>query len=708
MPAPNHALSRFKHALLIALTAFAIATGLHWMGALQGLENITWTWRVKLGAGTGPATHTIKLIAVDQASLNWAEQTIGETWPWPRQLYDYLLEVCEWSGAKSVCFDVLYTEASSWGRYDDEAFAAGITRNGAVALPVFLGETGIREPPWPMEVPRPPILIEPGGDAGLPRELRATFPTDLLATNAALLASVKAAPDADGVFRAVHPVSLFGGVAVPSLGLAAYLAPIVDTSEVFVTSTPGQLRVGDRKIPLDRQGRAILRFRGDTGTHEAISAAAVLQTAAQLTEGTAPVLSRDVFRDAHVFIGFTAPGLKDLRSTPVAGDYPGVEIHMTFLDNLLSGDLIRSFPFGLAMLLIALSTGATVLLVMLVNRMGGKLLVMTLFLLLPLGVGWIMYGHNSTWPVAYHGLATLLGLGIAVVFQYAVEGKQKRFIKQAFKHYLSGEVIEQMLADPTRLQLGGEKKELTIFFSDLQGFSGISERLGPTELTSLLNDYLSEMTDILLEEGGTLDKYEGDAIIAFWNAPVDQSDHAARCCRAALRCQQRLLERGPDFEAVAGQPLVMRIGIHTGPVVVGNMGSANRFNYTVLGDAANLASRLEGANKFTHTQLMISEATWCRLGRDRAGRCLGSLRVVGRKTPVKVYELFPPDRSMPEWTTRWNDAIAAVEKGHWTRALDLFETIPEQPLRTRYLDQLHGLCEGTVSEWDGVWVLDGK
>ena len=220
----------------------------------------------------------------------------------------------------------------------------------------------------------------------------------------------------------------------------------------------------------------------------------------------------------------------------------------------------------------------------------------------------------------------------ALGLNYVTEGRQKAFYRHAFKHYLSPVVIDRLLEEPSRLKLGGERRELSIFFSDLQGFSSISERLDPQALTTLLNDYLSDMTDIILEEEGTVDKYEGDAIIAFWNAPLTQPDHALRACRAALRCQQKLRERNQEFLQRAGSAFWMRIGINTGPVVVGNMGSRQRFDYTVLGDAANLASRLEGANKAFGTDTMVAESTWIQTNGQLKGREIGLLRVVGRQT----------------------------------------------------------------------------
>ncbi|MCA1808930.1 MAG: adenylate/guanylate cyclase domain-containing protein, partial [Lentisphaerae bacterium] len=204
---------------------------------------------------------------------------------------------------------------------------------------------------------------------------------------------------------------------------------------------------------------------------------------------------------------------------------------------------------------------------------------------LPLPAAASLAAYQAGWWLPFIGpaLATALALIGGVLVNYATEGRQKRFIRSAFRQYLSEDVIRELVNHPERLTLGGEQRTLSIFFSDLQGFTGIAERLEPRELTSLLNEYLSAMTDIIQAEGGTVDKYEGDAIIAFWNAPLPQDDHAARAVRAALQCQARLAEMRPDLRARYGGDLFMRIGVNTGPVVVGNMGSHNRFNYTILG-----------------------------------------------------------------------------------------------------------------------------
>jgi adenylate cyclase len=285
------------------------------------------------------------------------------------------------------------------------------------------------------------------------------------------------------------------------------------------------------------------------------------------------------------------------------------------------------------------------------------------------------------------------------------------FIKNAFKQYLSPAVIEELIQHPEHLKLGGERRMLSIFFSDLEGFTGISEVLDPEALTVLLNDYLSAMTDTIHEEGGTVDKYEGDAIIAFWNAPLQQSDHALRCVRAALRCQVRLAEMRPMFKERLGKDLKMRIGINSGPAVVGNMGSHTRFDYTMIGDAVNLAARLEGINKQFGTYTLISQSTMEQTDGAFPVRELSKVAVVGRKEPVVVYEPMLPDdvERQQNQLARFSEGLALFYQGDFPGAEALFSGLAEaDPAARAYRTKCRELIDHPPEEWHGVWVITTK
>jgi len=253
--------------------------------------------------------------------------------------------------------------------------------------------------------------------------------------------------------------------------------------------------------------------------------------------------------------------------------------------------------------------------------------------------------------------------------------------------------------------------ELSIFFSDLEGFSSFSENLSPEQLTQLLNTYLTAMTAIIHEEGGTIDKYEGDAIIAFWNAPLPVPDHAQRAVRTAIRCQQKLEEIRPELREKFGYELFMRIGVNTGPVVVGNMGSEQRFDYTVLGDAANLASRLEGINKVFGTYTMISEKTRNLLGPDFPARELSRVTVVGREEPVRVYEPMTIEQfnQRKEVLAKFALALDDFYHGKFDTAFTKFQAIrPDDPADRAYMDKCSEFSQNPPAIWEGIWVMDGK
>ncbi len=711
-------MKKFLYALLLATVSAAVVFGVDRHGGWDRWEFASWNWRVAARAAPSHATEDIKLILLDQGSLDWAVQEMGLSWPWPREVYAPIIQFASRGGARAVAFDVLYTEHSGFGVADDEVLGEAIKDGPPFTPAVFLGEGIGRFTAWPDYVPDRALPIagltdwlaaQPRDDVVMPR---ATFPIPEVAEPSTLVADVKGHSDVDGIIRRGALFRVFDDRAVPALGLAAYLAAYYEEHDGHwpnMQIAEGRLQIGSRRIPIDANGRAIFRYRGPSGTHQAFSVAQIIQSELRLQAGEQPTVSPTVFENAYVFLGFSAPGLLDLRPTPLSPVTPGVEVHTTMLDNFLAQDfarpLARRSVLGFSWLWAVLAT--TVLLW--AGKAWRATLAFVLFMSGPWIAGFVLYDFHIWWPIMPSSMTLLLSMIGGVVVSYALEGRQKVFIKGAFKHYLSPAVIEQIMRDPDQLKLGGERRTLSIFFSDLAGFSAISEKLPPQELTQLLNDYLTDMTSIILEEGGTLDKYEGDAIIAFWNAPLEQPDHALRAARTALRCQRKLAERRPAFKARTGVDLYMRVGVNTGDVVVGNMGSHDRFDYTVLGDAANLASRLEGANKAFGTATMVAESTWQGAQDGLVGREIGHITVVGRKTPVRVYEVLGLAGETPPIDP---DAFAAAlqlcVQAEWAEAADAFAAWPDDPLAQTYLRKCRALADEPDGHWDAVWNLTEK
>jgi adenylate cyclase len=691
-------------------------TFLIWLpGWLDTWEAKTWDWRVNLLAKPEEASPQIKLIMLDQNSLDWGEKENGLSWPWPREVYNTIINYCYLSDAKALAFDVLFTEPSKYGVADDGSFGNAIAKYERFVGSIFLSQNSGSEKKWPDYAPEKTIQIQ-----GLEKWLAATkaegiaspmatFSIPEISDNVAIMANVHLDPDHDGVYRRMRLFNIFDGRVIPSLALGAYLAAYPDT---LLSIKRGIFSVGKLDIPIDNQGQAILNFRGPSGAHKAYSAAAVIQSELRLQNNeTPPIKEKNPLKDCYVFFGFSAPGLYDLRPSPVSGVYPGVEIHSTALDNLLAGDFIRdvSTPlvFGLLIFLTLLAGVATAYVSGIIN----SFLVYLLFILLPVGFCLAAYTQGFWLPLVFQELGITITLFSAGAIYYSVEGRQKLFIKNAFKQYLSPAVIEELIQHPERLKLGGERRELSVFFSDLEGFTGISEKLEPEELTALLNEYLSAMTDIIQEEGGTVDKYEGDAIIAFWNAPLDQQDHAARCVRAALRCQTKLAEMRPAIYRRIGKNLNMRIGINSGPAIVGNLGSKTRFDYTMLGDTVNLASRLEGINKQFGTYTIISQSAFDQMEGTFPAREVSRVAVVGRKEPVRIYEpMLPQEFSAREQDLKvFSDGLAAFYEGRFDQAEKLFGTLMDKdPAALAYAGKCRYFMDNPPTEWLGVWMVTTK
>jgi adenylate cyclase len=709
MPSP------FARKLIQGLAAGIIGTvlaaGLWAAGILDRWESFTWDWRAGILASPSPAADHITLILLDQNSLDWGQQENGLSWPWPREVYAAVIEFCKRQGTRSLAMDVLFTEPSAYGVSDDAALAAAAAEFGSVAGAVALSPDAGSASAWPMNVLEPAFPVIPANNThnGLPIFSRAAFPIPELSKAMAVLCNTRMNPDADGIYRKAMLAAMFDGRLMPSLGLGAYLAAHPSTA---VRIGADSLAVGDRTIPISPSGEAILRFSGPAGTYRSFSAAAVIQSELRLRAGDPPTIDDPgAFRDKYVFFGFSAPGLFDLRPTPVDGITPGVEIQAAILENLLSGNFMRRCPTSLWLTVTFVLAAAAGMAGSIFSSAAGFVLISILSIAIPVLSALGGYAGGWALPLVPPEVAVVSVLFLVYMINYATEGRQKRFIQGAFKQYLSPAVIDELILHPERLRLGGERRVLSIFFSDLEGFTALSEKLEPEELTALLNEYLSAMTDIIHEESGTVDKFEGDAIIAFWNAPLEVSDHPLRVVRTALRCQARLAELNPHFQKRVGRELRMRIGIHTGSAVVGNMGSTRRFDYTMLGDAVNLASRLEGANKAFGTYTMISEGTLDGIGPAFPVREIARLAVVGRKEPITVFEpmlheLY--DQRQPILDI-FDQGLRLFYAGRFLDAEQAFASIADQDVPAqRYMDKCRHYQVSPPETWGGVWVMTSK
>jgi adenylate cyclase len=487
---------------IVGIAGTAVALALWLPGALESFEVRTWDLRARLLARPGSATGQVVTILLDQESLIWGKKENGLSWPWPRETYTAVADFCRRGGARALIFDVMFTEPSVYGVPDDQAFGAAVAENGRVIAAMQIGSEQAVEERWQQGVPDSGIVID-GLDAWVakvrPKELalpKAEFPIPELAKGARMLATVNLPFDrVDKVYRRARLFNLFDGRVVPAEALAAFLAGAPGDHALSIR--PGLLSVDGLPVPIDSEGRAILRYRGPTQSHKAYGAKVVIQSELQLREGKTPDLYPAVFRDKYVFFGYTALGLYELKPSPMKGAYSGVEINATMLDNLLSGDFMKPAPLAATIAILLFICMGAALSVSAVSRAGRSAVIYVLFIPLAPALGVAAYALGYWLQLVALELGTVFALVGASLVNYATEGRQKRYIKGAFRQYLSPAVIEELIAHPERLKLGGERRELTIYFSDLQGFTTLSEALTPEDLTTLLNEYLSAMTDII-------------------------------------------------------------------------------------------------------------------------------------------------------------------------------------------------------------------
>ncbi|MBW2154208.1 MAG: CHASE2 domain-containing protein [Deltaproteobacteria bacterium] len=517
-------------------------------------------------------------------------------------------------------------------------------------------------------------------------------------------------PDPDGVIRRMPAVIRFKDALYAPLSLmavSAYLdAPIsITITEYGVES----IRIGNLKIPADELGRVLINYRGGEKTFPHIPVTDILQGK----------ISSSVFKDKIVLVGVTATGIYDLRVTPFATVFPGLEIHANLIDTVLSRDFLQQPQWAAGFDLLSMIV-AGLLLGIILQRVGviaGALTGLATFfgyifvcLYFFSEKGWIL---NMVYPLT---VVVAIYIGITA-FRYVVEAKEKRFIRSAFSTYLAPSVVKQLIESPEKLVLGGEQRIITAFFSDVQQFTRICENLSPREIVELLNEFLTEMTNIILRYEGTVDKFEGDAIIAFFGAPNELDHHAEVACKASIDMQNRLAEMCEVWKALNKPELKMRIGLSTGPAVVGNMGSRNRMDYTMMGDTVNIAARLEGVNKAYGTYNLISESTYRELNGDILTREIDSVTVVGKENPVTIYEVLGYsqniDGPIKETLLHYQQGLAAYRIKQWDNAISHFQSalaaMPHDGPSKTMLERCRAFMISPPGEdWDGTFTLTSK
>jgi len=698
-------------ALVIVFLVFAGIGLLDFFGVFQFLENKTYDLRIMLLAGFSRPSDEIIVILINQDSLDWAQKERGWSWPWPRKAYGELLDFMNLGRANSVAFDIIFSEPSIYKAEDDEAFIRAEKEFGSAVQVVMVSSRSGNASSWPPGLP----VFETEGFGGFLESFgrggggssldRAVFPIQGIRDGAAALGSATGFPDSDNIFRRIRLFTLFDGKAVPGLSAASLIVSGHD-KHISFNREESLIQWGSFSVPVDTNGASLLRFHGNFDRYVPYFAKNILQSYEAHLRGEEPELPPENFEGKYVFVGLYAEGLFDVFNTPVSSLYPGMGLHVTMLDNMLNGDFIRESPERLNLLVLFVAVALTAAFCLFNRRVITHAVVVIFELLAVIIAAFAAYHWGSLWiPMVLYFTGIAGAFIAATLYNYVTEGSQKRFIKSAFSQYLSPKVIDRIIADPAQLKLGGEKREMTAIFTDVRSFSTITEALGdPEKLVELLNHYLTRMSGIILENQGTIDKYEGDAIIAFFGAPVHMDNHASLACRSAVlmkkaeaEVNREVLEKGFITNAVlevmvkkgilqsaaAPCPMFTRFGVNSGEMVVGNMGTPSKMNYTIMGNAVNLAARLEGVNKQYDTGgILISEYTRDQIGDEFVTRPLSRVRVVGINNPLRLYELLDIRAGAPppllDMVKRWEQGFALYEKKDFLAAGNIFRAVFQQ------------------------------
>lgn len=562
---------------------------------LQSFENKTYDLRFRL-RGDIPHTEDIAIIAID-------EKSIGELgrFPWTRKHYADLIDIVRRAGAKALLFDAFFPERES--KKADALFADSISRSEIVTLPV---------------------VIEFSKEGSVINVIKNIPPLQSSAKN---ISHINMSPDEDGVVRRTPLMIQADKVAYPSLGLIGASEALgsnkIDTGDYVIS-------LGSRNIPVDTEGKMLINYSGPEGIYKRYSFSDVLRGR----------VSKDELRGKILLIGATAIGIYDLRVTPFSNNTPGVEVNANIIDTIIRGNFIKRD--GISALIDIFLISALILLTYLVTFSVRALIALPFVIILIVGYVYLSYWMflDGEWiSMVYPLIGIILSFSISASTRFFVVEKKAKKIRLMFSSYVSKKVVDELVRHPEKAKVGGEKKLITVLFTDVRGYTTFSEKHTPEEVVSRLNEFLSEMTNVIIQYDGTLDKFLGDGILAFWGAPIEQEDHpqlAVRCAIAMLKQMETLKAR---WLSEGKEPLECGMGINTGEAIVGNIGvEGKKIDYTAIGDTVNLAHRLQTQSRGV-MKPVISGTLYQKVKDIVDVEYLGEVTVKGRQGSVGVYAI---------------------------------------------------------------------
>ncbi len=737
---------RYALGFAVLLALLGHATKAYQLGFINRLDAVLYDAKIQLTMPQGVDDRVV-ILDIDEKSL--AE--IGR-WPWGRdRLSDLLDKLFDKYGIRLLGFDVVFAEPDDSSGLKALDSLAGNELKGDAAFrtalqglrpqldhdgrftaalegrPVILGYyfSGRHDGVSSGALPEPVLPAGSFTGHNIPFTTWTSFGGNLAQFQQAAQSGGHFNPivESDGLSRRVPLIAEYRGAYYEALSLAMVRTLLGRPKVVpwFPEDTwlSGKSRQGleaidlptqrgTLRIPVDENVAALIPYRGRQGSFRYISIADIL----------ADRIAPDELKGKIALVGTTAPGLLDLRATPVGEAYPGVEIHANLITGILDGTLKQKpvYVLGAEVVLLFLCGMVMVFLLPSLTPIRASL-ASALVLLVSIVINFAFWQYaNLVLPLASSLLLVVVLFALNMSWGYFVESRTKRQFTDLFGQYVPPELVEEMSRDPESYSMEGRKEELTVLFSDVRGFTTISEGLTPENLTRLMNEYLSTMTEVIRKNRGTLDKYIGDAIMAFWGAPVPSPGHARQAVLAALQMQAALPGLNESLMAKGWPEVKIGVGINSGEMTVGDMGSVVRKAYTVMGDAVNLASRLEGITKQYGVGILIGEGTRREL-KDIVCREVDRVQVKGKEEPVAIYEPIgldgELDKTRQEELKLWNLALRYYRAQDWDQTevtlLNLSRMAPDQALYHRYMERVaHFRKNAPGSDWKGVWKFDTK
>lgn len=664
---------------LICLFAVAAAFYLGAQKPFQLIELKMLDYRFQL-RGKSDISKDIVLVAIDEKDT----ELLGR-WPWPRKYHADLIQILNMYGAKTIGYDILFTEPDKDNPGSDGCLVDAAKDSGNVCFPMAFGVKGQKKDLLPM---------------------------DGLHKAACAVGFVNVYPDIDGMIRRTRLD--FSGK--PALGLALLCQHLGIALESLQKASKNTLTLataeGDRiKIPLDRQGRMMINYAGATTDWQWLHFVEIILAFMDQQKGEKPSFDPNIFKGKIVLVGSTHTGMPDIIETPFGSSY-GVELHANLINSVLQHKFLHPLPWAYEIATYLAFTIFCVVVLCCLRPLKG-ILFSAIVVLVFFSIAYALFVRYGIWIKVTQPVIGLIAIySTTAVHHFIIVERKERAVRKAFQHYVSPAVVSKLAKNPEALELGGETRELTILFSDIRDFTAISESLSPDDLGQMLNEYFNSMTSSVFTFGGTLDKFIGDAIMAIYGAPVELEEHPLCGCLSALSMISKLEAFNGGWGAENQNPIRIGIGLNTGIAKVGNYGSKKRFDYTAIGDNVNLSSRMEGLTKKYAVPIIISESTYTRVKSKLLCRPLDVVMVKGYSKPLKIYELIGDADTLPveekARVDRFMEGLDLYQNKQWNAAQQFFRNYMDcfpndKPARIFFQRSDHFSKTPPPDDWDGVY-----